>query len=399
MTALPWHAGIGQDTRQDDATAHAPPILLSPPELSGPEFRGVIEALASGWVAPAGPLIERFETALSAITGFRHAVATVSCTAALHLGARLLGVGPGDEIWAPSLTFVASVAPAVQLGARPVFLDVDPATWTLDPGLLAEALAQAARRGRLPRLVVPTDLYGHPADLHAIIESCARWDVPVMSDSAASLGSLARGRHAGRGAAIACVSFNGNKIVTTGGGGALLTDDAALAASARRLAAQAREPVPHYEHRTLGYNYALSNVLAGVGLGQLPDLARRVEARRAIHDRYLAGLDGTPGIGWQKEAPWARSNRWLSAITIDPLYFGADRETIRRELASRGIETRPVWKPMHLQPVFAGAARCGGSVSERLFATGLCLPSGSSLAPSAQQQVIGAIRAIAGGAA
>lgn len=395
MTALPLRSSL----RPEGGSAHPPPILLSPPELSGPEFRGVIEALASGWVAPAGPLIERFESALSAITGFRHAVATVSCTAALHLGARLLGVGPGDEVWAPSLTFVASVAPAVQLGARPVFLDVDPATWTLDPGLLAEALAEAARRGRLPRLVIPTDLYGHPADLDAILEACARWEVPVLSDGAASLGSLARGRHAGRGAAIACVSFNGNKIVTTGGGGALLTDDDALASSARRLAAQAREPAPHYEHRTLGYTYTLSNVLAGIGLGQLPDLDRRVEARRAIHARYRAGLGAEPGIGWQDEAPWARSNRWLSAITIDPARFGADAETIRLDLAGRGIESRPVWKPMHLQPVFAGAARIGGSVSERLFATGLCLPSGGTLAPSAQQRVIGAIRALAARAA
>ena len=374
--------------------AFHPPILLSPPELAGPEFRAVIEALASNWVAPAGPMIARFEAALAAATGFRHAVATSSCTAALHLACRLLGVARGDAVWAPTLTFIASVAPALQQGARPVFLDVDPATWTLDAGLLEDALAKAARRGRLPKLVIPTDLYGHPADLAAIRAACDRWGVPVLADGAASLGAEAHGAPAGRGAAAACVSFNGNKIVTTGGGGALLTDDAALAAAARHLAAQAREPVPHYEHRTWGYNYALSNVLAGIGLAQLPDLARRVARRRAIFDRYRAALGGLPGIAFQAEAPWARSNRWLSAITVDPLRFGASAEAIRLALAAAGIEARPVWKPMHLQPVFAGAAAIGGGVAEALFARGLCLPSGSSLTAEAQDRVIGAIAAL-----
>jgi dTDP-4-amino-4,6-dideoxygalactose transaminase len=376
-----------------DPVGH-PPILLSPPELTGPEFRAVLEALASNWVAPVGPMIARFEAALAAATGFCHAVATSSCTAALHLACRLLGVGRGDTVWAPTLTFIASVSPALQQGATAVFLDVDPATWTLDPGLLEEALAQAARQGRLPKLVIPTDLYGHPADLAAIRAACDRWGVAVLADAAASLGAAAHGAHAGRGAAAACVSFNGNKIVTTGGGGALLTDDAALAASARHLATQARENAPHYEHRSWGYNYALSNVLAGIGLAQLPDLARRVARRRAVFARYRETLGGLPGIGFQDEAAWARSNRWLTAITVDPRQFGATAETIRSALAADGIETRPVWKPMHLQPVFASARAIGGRFAERLFATGLCLPSGSGLTTAAQDRVIGAIAAL-----
>jgi dTDP-4-amino-4,6-dideoxygalactose transaminase len=378
----------------DADPARHPPILLSPPELTGPEFRAVIEALASNWVAPVGPMIARFEAALAAATGFRHAVATSSCTAALHLACRLLGVGRGDAVWAPTLTFIASVAPALQQGAQPVFLDVDPATWTLDAGLLEEALAAAARQGRLPRLVIPTDLYGHPADLAAIRAACDRRGVPVLSDGAASLGAAAHGAHAGAGAAAACVSFNGNKIVTTGGGGALLTDDAALAAAARHLATQAREDAPHYEHRTWGYNYALSNVLAGIGLAQLPDLARRVARRRAVFARYREALGGLPGIGVQAEAGWARSNRWLTAITVDPGPFGATAEAVRCALAAAGIEARPVWKPMHLQPAFADARAIGGGVAEGLFARGLCLPSGSSLTPEAQDRVIGAIAAL-----
>jgi dTDP-4-amino-4,6-dideoxygalactose transaminase len=374
--------------------AQHPPILLSPPELAGPEFRGVIEALASNWVAPVGPLIGRFEAALAAATGFRHAVATASCTAALHLGCRLLGLGPGDEVWAPTLTFIASVAPAMQQGARPVFLDVDPASWTLDPALLAEALAAAARIGRLPKLVIPTDLYGHPADLDAIRRVCSRHGIAVLADGAASLGARAHGRHAGTGAAAACVSFNGNKIITTGGGGALLTDDARLAAAARHLATQARDPAPHYEHTTWGYNYVLSNVLAGIGLGQLPDLDRRVSRRRAIFARYRDALGGFPGIGFQHEAPWARSNRWLTAITVDPARFGASAERIRLALAAAGIEARPVWKPMHRQPAFAGARAIGGAAADALFARGLCLPSGSNLAPAAQDRVIATIAAL-----
>lgn len=386
--------GLQAEPRPLAAPARHPPILLSPPELAGAEFRAVIEALASNWVAPVGPLIDRFEAALAAATGFRQAVATSSCTAALHLACRLLGVAPGDRVWAPTFTFIATITPALMQGATPVFLDVDAATWTLDAGLLEEALAAAARAGRLPKLVVPADAYGHPADLDALRAACDRHGVAVLADGAASLGSSARGRHAGRGAHAACISFNGNKIVTTGGGGALLTDDASLAAAARRLATQAREAAPHYEHTTWGYNYALSNVLAGIGLGQLPDLARRVARRRAIFARYRDALGTLPGIGFQAEAPWARSNRWLTAITVDPARFGATAETVRLALAAEGIETRPVWKPLHRQPVFAGARAIGGAVAEVLFARGLCLPSGSGLAPGAQDRVIAAIAAL-----
>jgi dTDP-4-amino-4,6-dideoxygalactose transaminase len=374
--------------------AAEPPLHLSPPHLAGTELDALKETLESGWLAPAGPTLTRFEAALTGTMQLPHAVALSSGTAALHLGYRLLGVEPGDEIWTSTLTFVATVAPAIQMGATPRFLDVDPTSWTLDPNLLREELSAAARRGRLPRVVVPADLYGQPSDMAAIRAACARWGVPVLSDSACALGGRQHGKPAGHGADLVAVSFNGNKIVTAGGGGALLSADGAMIGRARHLANQAKEPAPHYQHETTGFNYAMSSVLAAVGLAQLPSLEERVETRRAIFGRYVDALGLLPGLSFMPEPGWSRSTRWLSAMLVDPRRFGVDREAIRLALAEQGIESRPVWKPLHLQPAFRGAPAVGGQVAAALFEQGLCLPSGSAMTVPQQFRAISAIRAL-----
>jgi dTDP-4-amino-4,6-dideoxygalactose transaminase len=375
----------------------APPILLSPPHLTGQERAAIRASLASGWLAPAGPTPRAFEAALAEVTGFSHVLGVSSGTAALTLAFRVLDIGPGDEVWAPGFTFIASIAPAVQLGATPRFLDVCPSSWTLDPALLAVELRQAARERRLPKALVAVDIYGQCAALHEIASLCAGYGVALISDSAEGLGATQAGLPAGRGALLAAFSFNGNKIITAGGGGALASDDARLMARARALADQAKTPAPHYEHETTGYSFGLSSLLAAVGLAQLPKLADRVARRRAIFARYRDALVDVPGISFMPEAPWGRASRWLSAMLMDAKTFGINPEVLRRRLAEDGIETRPVWKPLHLQPVFRGAPRAGGRVAEARFARGLCLPSGSGLPPEAQDRVIGAIRAAAWG--
>ena len=367
-------------------------IHLSPPHLTGQEAAALQAVLDSGWVAPAGPAIADFEAAIAAATGFRHVLATASGTAALHLAFRVLDIAPGDEVWAPGFTFIASVAPAVQMGAVPRFLDVDPASWTLDPELLRRELRAAARRGRLPRAVVAVDIYGQAADLDAILAACGRWDVPVVSDSAEGLGATIGTRHAGRGARLAALSFNGNKIVTAGGGGALASDDPVLLARARHLAHQAKDPAPHYQHSATGHAYGLSSLLAAVGSVQLAALGRRVAARRAIFDRYRAALSDLPGVAFMPEAPWGLGTRWLTAMLVDAARFGNDREALRLALDAAGIESRPVWKPLPDQPVFRDAPTAGGAVAAALFARGLCLPSGTGMAVEDQDRVIATIR-------
>jgi dTDP-4-amino-4,6-dideoxygalactose transaminase len=374
------------------AAARGAPIPLSPPHLTGREGAALQAVLDSGWVAPAGPAIAAFEDAVAAATGFPHVLATASGTAALHLAYRVLGIGPGDEVWAPGFTFVATVAPAVQMGAVPRFLDVEPGSWTLDADLLRRELAAAARRGRLPRCVVPVDIYGQAADLDAILAACGRWGVPVLSDSAEGLGATIRGRHAGRGARLAAFSFNGNKIVTAGGGGALASDDPVLIARARHLANHAKDPAPHYQHSETGHAYGMSSLLAAVGAAQLAALPQRVARRRAVFARYAEALADLPGLGFMPEAPWGRATRWLSAVLVDVARFGAGPEALRLALAAAGAESRPVWKPLPAQPVFRDAPRAGGAVAESLFAAGLCLPSGSGMTEAEQDRVIAAIR-------
>lgn len=389
---LPLHRAFGGVSRPDLACP-AGWIPLSAPHLTGEELAALAEVLASGWVAPAGPAIEAFEAAVAAATGIRHVLATASGTAALHLAYRLLDLAPGEEIWAPGFTFIATVAPAVQMGAVPRFLDVCPRSWTLDPDLLERELAAAARRGRLPRAVVAVDIYGQAAELDALLAVAGRWGVPVISDSAEGLGATVRGRQAGRGALLTAFSFNGNKIVTAGGGGALCSDDPRLIARARHLAQHAKDPAPHYEHSTTGHAYGLSSLLAAVGRVQLGALAARVAARRAIFARYREALSDLPGLSFMPEPEWGRSSRWLTAILVDPARFGADREALRRALAAAGAESRPVWKPLPDQPVFRDAPRAGGEVARALFAQGLCLPSGTGMRTADQDRVIATIRA------
>ncbi len=367
-------------------------IFLSPPHLGGAEAELIAEAIRSNWIAPVGPQVDAFEEEFARAVEMPHALALSSGTAALHLALRLLGVGPGDEVLCSNLTFVASANPVLYLGAQPVFVDADPGTWNLDPGLLREELDESARKNRLPRAVVVVDLYGQSADHDAILEACNRYGVPVVEDAAEALGATYRGRPVGRFGAFGVFSFNGNKIITTSGGGMLVSEDGEAVGRARLLANQARDPAPHYEHSTLGYNYRLSNLLAALGRGQLQVLGERVEARRRNFERYRRLLGDLPGIEFMPEAPYGRSSRWLTCLTADPEAFGADREAIRLALEAEDIESRPIWKPMHLQPLFSGCRARGGAVAERLFERGLCLPSGSSLEASDLERIAAIVR-------
>jgi dTDP-4-amino-4,6-dideoxygalactose transaminase len=357
-------------------------IYLSPPHLSGQEGERLAAVLASNWVAPLGPEVEGFERDFSEYCGGLHALALSSGTAALHLALQLAGVGPGDEVLISTLTFVASVSPVGYLGGSPAFIDSEAASWNMDPALLSEALELRARQGRLPRAVVVVHLYGQSANLDAIGEACRRHGVPLIEDAAESLGASYRDRVPGTLGQAGIFSFNGNKIITTSGGGMLVSPDEAMILRARKLATQARERAAHYEHVELGYNYRLSNVLAAIGRAQLGVLEERVQIRRRNFEFYRQVLGHLPGLRFMPEAPWGRHSRWLTTLTIDPGQFGADRETVRLALEGENIESRPLWKPMHLQPVFRNAPAIGGAVAERLFANGLCLPSGSALTES-----------------
>jgi pyridoxal phosphate-dependent aminotransferase EpsN len=342
-------------------------------------------------------MVDAFERELAQAVEVGHAAALSSGTAALHLALRLLGVGPGDEVLCPTLTFAGTAFPVVYEGARPVFLDVHPETWTLDPALLAEELERRSRAGRLPAAVVTVDLYGQSADQAPILAACAAHGVPVVEDAAEALGASYHGRSVGGFGRFGVFSFNGNKVLTTSGGGALVSDDGEAVARARKLASQAREPVVHYEHRELGFNYRLSNLLAAVGRGQLRVLGERVAARRRTFERYREALADLPGIGFMPEAPYGRSSRWLTCVTIDPGAAGVDREAVRLALEAADVEARPLWKPMHLQPVFAGCETVGGAVAEGLFERGLCLPSGSSLTDADRERVVERVRGAWGG--
>jgi pyridoxal phosphate-dependent aminotransferase EpsN len=371
-------------------------IYLSPPHLSGLESQFVLDALASNWVAPQGPQVDAFEREFATALDHGHAAAVSSGTAALHLALRLVGVGPGDDILVSTLTFIASASPALFLGAHPVFIDCEPRYWNLDPQLLEETLAAHVARGAPPKAVVAVHLFGQPVDLSPIMAACARHGVPLIEDAAEALGTTYQGRAAGTLGRVGIFSFNGNKMITTSGGGMLVSAEESLVKRARWLAAQAREPTAHYEHAEIGYNYRMSNILAALGRAQLPVLQQRVAARRRNAQTYRAALSDLPGLTFQEEAPWGRHSRWLSCLTIDPQQARVDREQLRLALERENIEARPVWKPLHLQPVFAGCERAGGAVAENLFATGLCLPSGSSLTSADLQRIISIIRHIIG---
>jgi dTDP-4-amino-4,6-dideoxygalactose transaminase len=368
-------------------------VYLSPPHMGDAERRLLLDAFDSNWIAPLGPQVDAFERELAARAGVGHVAALSSGTAGLHLGLQLLGVSRDDEVLVSTLTFSASANPIAYLGARPVFIDADPATWQLHPDLLAEELAACAERGRLPRAVIAVDLYGQCADYDRLLQACARYEVPLLEDAAEALGATYKGRPAGSFGELGVFSFNGNKIITTSGGGALLSDREDLISRARFLATQARDPAPHYQHSQLGYNYRLSNLLAAVGRGQLSVLDDRVAARRAHNAFYRQALGDLPGVGFMPLAPYGEWNGWLTCITVDPERFGATREDLRLALERADIEARPVWKPLHLQPVFESCRRRGGDAAETLFRLGLCLPSGSSLAEGDRARVVEIIRA------
>ena len=364
-------------------------IYLSRPHMSGNEERRVAEAFASNFVAPLGPQLDALEASMrDYLEADVHCVGLSSGSAALHLALRVAGVGPGDEVWVSSMTFAGGIFPVNYLGATPRFFDLDPTSWTIDTAVLADELAKAAAEDRLPKAIVPTDLYGQSADLDTLESLAAQYGVRLIVDSAESLGaSYQNGRKAGTGGDAAILSFNGNKIITTSGGGMLVTKHKTWADEARFLATQARDPAPHYEHSTYGYNYRLSNICAAIGLGQMEVLDARVARRREIFACYKAALS-RPGIAFMPEPEGFHSTRWLTALTIDPSETGVTREDIRLMLLEHQIESRPLWKPMHMQPLYAGAPYHGDGVDERLFANGLCLPSGSDMTDEQQDEVI-----------
>ena len=353
-----------------------PRLYLSPPHMSGREQILVSEVFASNWIAPIGPMVDAFEAELTKTTGIGHVVALSSGTAALHLALRMIGVGPGDEVWGSTMTFIGGVAPILYMGATPVFLDIEQDGYLLDLDLLEHALSTCPKP---PRVVVTTDLYGHVIDGRRMRALAERYGFLWISDAAEALGAYRDGAHAGTGAAFAILSFNGNKIITTSGGGALASDDGEAIAEARFLSTQAREPAPHYEHKIYGYNYRLSNVCAAIGVGQLEALADRVAARRAIHEAYKSRLGGMPGIGFVDEPSGMTSNRWLTTIAIDSDAAGFDRVAAQDALEQENIESRPLWKPMHLQPLFQDAPAIRGEAAAKAFDRGLCLPSGSAM--------------------
>jgi dTDP-4-amino-4,6-dideoxygalactose transaminase len=366
-------------------------IYLSPPDVGPEERELLLDAFDSGWIAPLGPHVDAFERELAAAIGVPYAVALSSGTAALHLGLQIIGVGRGDEVITSTLTFAATANAICYRGALPVLLDVSRDSWNLDPDLLEEELSARNRLNRLPAAVLPVDLYGQCADYDRITAMCDRYGVPVLEDAAEALGASYGPHHAGAFGACAAFSFNGNKIITTSGGGMLVSDDPDIVERARYLATQARQPAAHYEHVDIGFNYRMSNLLAAVGRGQLGGLEQKIARRREINRAYRTALEGYQGLSFMPEASYGRTNAWLTVVTIDPATFGVDREAIRRHLESRNVESRPVWKPMHMQPVFRRCEVRGGAVAEQLFRDGLCLPSGSSLSDEQQRFVIAAI--------
>lgn len=368
-------------------------IYLSPPHMGADERRLLLEAFDSNWIAPLGPHVDAFERELSARIGVPHAVALASGTAALHLALQLLGVGRGDDVVVSTLTFAASANPVTYLGARPVFVDSEPRTWNLCPDLLEEELRDRRRRGApMPKAVVAVDLYGQCADYSRIVPLCAEHGVPLVEDAAEALGAAWEGTPAGAFGQAALFSFNGNKIITTSGGGMLVSRDATLIAEARSLATQARDPAPHYQHSRVGYNYRLSNLLAAVGRGQLGVLDARVAARKRIRARYEEALRDLPGLRFMPIDPRGTWNGWLTVVTIDAAELGVGREEVRAALDAEEIESRPVWKPMHLQPVFRDCPVRGGGVAEQIFEDGLCLPSGSALSAADVERVARVVR-------
>ncbi len=366
-------------------------IYLSPPHMSGEELPLVRQVFAENWIAPAGPHLTAFEQQMCEYTGAKYAVALASGTAAIHLALLTIGTQPDDEIFVSTLTFSGSVNPVIYTGAKPVFIDSELSSWNMDPNLLEDALKLRAKAGKLPKAVIPVHLYGQPADINAIMALCDAYGVVVIEDAAEALGSRYHDQHPGTFGQLGVFSFNGNKIITTSGGGMLVSAEKTLIDHARKLATQAREPVVHYEHTEIGFNYRLSNVSAAIGCGQLKAIEDRVRRKREIFEYYQTHLGNLPGVTFAQESPDTLHTRWLSVMLVDPEQFGADREQIRLRLEEHNIESRPVWKPMHLQPVFREYEVIGGTVAEKLFEQGICLPSGTALTDEQLEHIVAVI--------
>ena len=358
------------------------------------EFEFVKESFDTNWIAPVGPHEDLFEKEFCELTGSKYAVALSSGSTAIHLALILLNVQRDDEVICSTFTFSASAYPIVYQSATPIFVDSENATWNMDVQFLEEAILDRIKKGKTPKAVILVHLYGQSADIDPILKLCNEYDIPVIEDAAESVGAYYKGKHTGTLGKFGVFSFNGNKIITTSTGGMLVSDDEGLIQKARFLATQARDPAPHYQHSQIGYNYRLSNVLAGIGRGQLKVLEDRVKSRRANFEFYKEGLGRLPGIQFMPEAEFGRSNRWLTCLTVDPPKFGATREDVRLALESENIEARPVWKPLHLQPVFKDCPYYGTGFSEKIFDKGLCLPSGSNLSNEDLERVVDVIRKV-----
>lgn len=372
-------------------------ILLSPPHLSGEEYHYVKEAFDSNWVAPAGPHLQAFEDDIASYISSSGAVALQSGTSAIHLALKVLNVGAGDRVFCSTFTFAASANPIHYLGAEPVFIDAEPDTWNMSPQALARALSDSVSQGELPKAVIVVHLYGQPAKMDEIMALCDAYNIPVIEDAAESLGAKYLGRHTGTFGKIGIFSFNGNKIITTSGGGMLVSDDPEILDETLYLATQAKQPALHYQHEEIGYNYRLSNVLAGIGRAQIKVLDERVNIRRAIYRTYAEAFINVPGISFMPEYAGSYSTRWLTAMIIEPTISHVSPEKAVRYLAERQIEARPLWKPLHMQPVFADCKYYSHTpnvhVAKTLFEKGICLPSGSSLTIDEQTHVISCLKA------
>jgi dTDP-4-amino-4,6-dideoxygalactose transaminase len=359
--------------------ANPPTIYLSAPDIAPDALRRVQEVFASNWIAPLGPEVDGFEHDLSEYCHRASTAVVSSGTSAIHLALRLLGVGPGDTVVVPTFSFIASANPVVYLGATPVFVDSEPYTWNLCPQQLSACLRTLARKNKLPKAVMAVDLYGMPAQFNQLLPICEEYSIPLIEDAAEALGTVYYDKPAGSFGSCSILSFNGNKIITTSGGGALLSNDKDFIQKARFLATQAREPAPHYQHSEIGYNYRMSNVLAAIGRAELAQLEKKVTIRRLHFDFYKQELE-PHGAVFPEEPSGIRTNRWLTTAIFPPETFGpAFPDSLRIHLAKYNIETRPLWKPLHLQPVFEGCAYHGETVAQDLFFRGLCLPSGSGL--------------------
>jgi dTDP-4-amino-4,6-dideoxygalactose transaminase len=370
-------------------------IWMSSPHMGGTEQQFVKEAFDTNWIAPLGPNVNGFEQDLELFLGEgSHVAALSSGTAGIHLGLVLLGVQPGDEVLCQSMTFSATANPIKYLNATPIFVDSEADTWNMSPELLETAIKDRIAKGKKPKVIMPVHLYGMPAKMQEINIIANRYGIPVLEDAAEALGSSINGKRCGTFADISILSFNGNKIITTSGGGALVSATASVVQDARFLATQARDEAPHYQHSRVGYNYRMSNLCAGVGRGQMQVLADRIASRRAVYNQYTEVLGSKKGVSFCTEPEGYFSNRWLSTILIDSEVAGASREDLRLALEKENIESRPLWKPMHMQPVFEGCAFYGDGTSDRLFKDGLCLPSGSNLSADDMKRVIDVVNSV-----